>query len=284
MVVGRIPTLRSPSPTGIAVLLLLNLTGCEVPNFEGAQIQNPPRRFMLQNDSYQQRRMFPERDVSRHIAWIEASDGPYSGIYINAHPGALTMDDVLLAREAAGATAENPETTFDEVERMTIDGRPAWGWAERLETPELGLDWVAYRTVVSFDTVPYAIEFYSGDPGIKRAAPDTLKTVLASFAIGETTWSLPLVAPLAGIMLFAVSVLRSGTREKAARLQGINLVTIPRKKEDEGARVPESPRTPTAPPPPPAAPTELRQAVPRPGDGSATSAPPDTENRHPRQP
>ena len=283
MVTGRISPLCSPSPACLAILLLLSLSGCELPNFEGAQIQNPPRRFLLQNDSYQQRRMFQQRDVSTHIAWIEASGGPYSGIYINAHPGALTMEDVILAREAARSAAENPETKFGDVERITIDGRAAWGWAERLETPVLGLDWVAYRTVVSYDTVSYAIEFYSGDPGIKRAAPDTLKTVLTSFAIGETTWNLPLIALLGGIILFAASTLHSRAQEKSARLQSINLVTIPRKK-DEPSAVPESPKSPSAPPAPPAAPTELRQAAPKPDNGSATSTPPDTENRRPHQP
>ena len=278
MVTRRSLLVRIPS---LAALLLLTLSSCQVPNFEGPQIQDPPRRFFLQEDSYQGRRMFPDREVTWHTAWIEAMNGPYSGIYINAHPGVMTVEDVADALDAAKLAAEHPATSFGSIEAFEIDGRTAWGWAERLETPRLGLDWVAYRAVVPYDTVTFAIEFYGGDPRIKLAAPDTLKTVIASFAIGETTWNLPLVALIVGVTLFGISVLRTRAKERTARLRSVRLVSVEdleKKEEPEAAEdwsgaaeerlqpvgvgAPE--RSATGPPAPPAAPTELRRPPPLP--------------------
>jgi hypothetical protein len=255
-------TRRSAGGFSALVLCTLAAAGCEIPNFEGAQIQEPPAGFLLQDDSYQRRPRFPDREVLQHTAWIRATGGPYSGIYINAHPGDLTADDVSEAQEAAKLDSLSAEVTFGGIEAMTIDGRTAWGWSERLETVERGLDWVAYRTVVSYDTISYAIEFYTGDPGTKLAAPDTLKTVIASFAIGETRVNLPLVALLGGVLLLGVSVARSRAKERAARLQDINLVKIKKPGEEEGeGRVielgEEVPSPPSGPPAAPASSTEL---------------------------
>lgn len=270
---ARCPLLAGP------VLLLLAVAGCELPRFQGPQIQNPPRGFLLQSDAYQQRRMFPEREVRQHIAWIAAGSGPYSGIYINAHPGAIGLDEVAAAQDSAKLLPEAREVTFSEVEPLTIDGRTAWGWAERLETPERGLDWVAYRTVVSYDTVSYAIEYYSGDPGTKRAAPDTLRTVLSSFAVGRTQWNVPLIVLLGGLSLLGVSAARKRRADKAARLRSITLASI-EKEEPEAAvdlsdlETEPAPPRPVAPPrvgppAPPATPTGLGPREPGPR-GDAT--------------
>jgi hypothetical protein len=210
--------------------------------------------------------MFPDREVTMHTAWINAGNGPYSGIYVNAHPGGLGIEEVAAAQDAARGVPVNQEVTYGEIEALTIDGRTAWGWAERLQTAERGLDWVAYRTVVSYDTVSYAIEFYSGDPATKLAAPDTLRAVIATFAIGETTWNIPLIALLAGVLLIGFNTVRKKQAEKAAHLRSINLVQVKKTKgagegevdlSEEPGPPPEG-GAPTRPPAPPAAPTQMR--------------------------
>jgi hypothetical protein len=206
-----------------------------VPNFEGPQIQEPPQGFLLAPDSYQQRRLFPEREVVFHAAWVESIDD-FSTIYIDGHPGVLGFDDAVAAREAARLAAIDPDVRFGEVEPLQVDGRDAWGWSERVETPTRGLVWVAYRAVVPYDTVSYAIEFYSGEPAIKREAPDTLKAVIATFGIGETTYNLPLIALLAGLALFAAAFVRSKQQARAARLRSINLVKVEKKKAPDAAQ------------------------------------------------
>lgn len=214
---------------GLVIALVMS-GSCTVPRFEGPEIQEPPEAFFSQADSYAQRRMFPEFEVVHHNAWINTAWGEFSTIYINGHPGRLGRGDVQRALGEARALAMGP-VTFGELESLTIDGQPAWGWAERLETQETGLEWIAYRVAIQYDTVTYAIELFSGDPTFKRQ-PDTLRAVAATFAVGEVKWNLPLIAVLVGLALLAFKIVRSRAEQRDDRMRHVRLVTI---KKEEGA-------------------------------------------------
>ncbi len=56
--------------------------------------------------------------------------------------------------------------------------------------------------------------------------------MISTFEIGQTTYNLPLIAVLAGLALFVVSFVRSKAKARAARLQAIHLVKIPKKKAE----------------------------------------------------
>lgn len=217
---------------GLVSLVVAVLAGCDMPNFEGPQIQSPPRGFLLVRSSPLQRRMFQDQEVVFETTWVE-SIADFSTIHVNGHLGVLDLEDVMAAQEVAKRFADDPDLVFGEVEPLEVDGRDAWGWAERVETPTRGLVSVAYRAAVPYDTITYAIEFYSGEPGLKRAAPDTLKAIISTFAIGETTINWPLVALLVGALLFVASGLRSRARAKATRLQSIKLVKVKKPAEEE---------------------------------------------------
>jgi len=220
----------------LAALLpaLLATSACEIPRFEGPQIQSPPPGFLLQPEGYLQRRMFPEREASFHTTWVHTDMAGVSVIYVNGHAGALTVDDVLAAQEGVRSNTVDPDTKFGAIEALTIDGRQAWGWEERVESTRRGLVDVAYRAVIPYDTMTFAIEFVSGEPNWKQVSPDSLRTIISSFAIGKTALNLPLIGMLVGATLLAVSVLRSRARERDQRLRSINLVTF-KKEEDEQA-------------------------------------------------
>ena len=257
---------RSTYRAAIAAVVATGIgAGCDVPTFEGPQIQEPPQGFLLAPDSYQQRRLFPERELVFHAAWVESIDD-FSTIYIDGHRGVLGLDEVAAAREEARLLAQDPDVRFGEVEPLSVDGRDAWGWSERVESPERGLVWVAYRAVVPYDSVSYAIEFYSGEPAIKREAPDTLKAINSTFAIGRTTYNWPLIALLIGLGLFGVGFMQSKRREKAARLKSINLVKVEKKKPepptDADTATPASGPAASTPPTAPAAPTPAAPAPP----------------------
>jgi hypothetical protein len=229
-----VPTPRTFAPKRFTALaLLLGSAACEVPNFEGPQIQSPPPAFFMQPEAYQERRMLPDLEITSHDAWVETSAGFFSGIYINSHAGVLTEEDAYSAWEAS-VVAAGEDVTVENLETLTIDGRDAWGWAEGLQAPVLGLAWIKYRAMVPYDTITYAIEFYGGEPGLKQM-PDTLKTIVASFAVGKTTWNLPLIAVFVGMTLFMINALMKRSKEKATRLQSINFVTIKKDEEGEGA-------------------------------------------------
>ena len=246
-------------PALVLPLVLVGLTtACELPRFEGPQIQEPPIGFLLQEDSYLQRPMFPDREVSFHTAWVHTDLGGVSVIYLNGHAGSTTLDDVIAAQQGVQAAATDRDRRFGPVEALTIDGRDAWGWEERVESTTRGLVDVAYRAVIPYDTITFAIEFESGEPKWKAGSPDSLRAVVGSFGIGRTTYNIPLIAIGAGALLLLLNVARTRAKERDQRLRSINLVQVPKDEETEegesdGAAAPSRRAGPPAPPagPPP---------------------------------
>jgi hypothetical protein len=178
--------------------------------------------------SYPIRQMVSGLTPVFRAAWIESSVDA-SSIFIDGYPAVLGYEDAIAARDSAQRHALDRDTRFGEVEPITVDGRSGWGWHERVETPARGLVWVAYRALVPYDSVTYAIEFASGNPTFKRSAPDTLKAVIATFGIGRTTYDLPLIALIAGGILFALALWRSKAEARAKRLRSITLAKVPKK-------------------------------------------------------
>lgn len=217
--------------TVLVLTLALLASACRLPRFEGPQIQEPPVGFFIQEESYLARPLFPQRDVGFHTAWVHTDVSGVSVIHLYGHPGALSMDDVLAAHAGAQAAATDPDRRFGPIEALTIDGREAWGWEERVESTRRGLVDVAYRAVIPYDTVTFAIEFESGEPKWKAASPDSLRAVVASFGIGRTTYNLPLIAIGAGAILLFASFVRGRSRERDQRLRSINLVQVPKEEE-----------------------------------------------------
>jgi hypothetical protein len=215
----------------LLVVPVVGALGCRVPDFQGPQIQHPPPAFTLNPSTYQDRRMFPDLEIVHHDAWVEASWGNFSGIYINGHRGALTREDVETARAEAIRAAVGRSAEFGAVEPITIDGREAWGWGESWRREDGGLDFVAFRAAVPYDTMTYAIDFLTGEPGLK-IRPDSLRTVVASFAVGHTTWNLPLVAIGAGAMLLLINALRGRAQARREATRRMTLVRVPERPGD----------------------------------------------------
>lgn len=284
---------RGPPVTRRAILtalaaILLSSAGCSIPNFEGPQIQEPPRGFFLQPETVQQRRMFPEHEPTFHTTWVHTDVSGVSVIFVEGHAGVLDVNDVTVALEGAMAATTDADRSFSNIELLTIDGRRGWGWSERVESDRRGLEDVAYKAVIPYDTITYAIEFISGEPAWKMSAPDTLRAVISTFAVGRTTWNVPLLAIIFGGGLLGFGTLRSRSQKRTQQLRSINLVTIEKdeeKKEADGSSGPEAaPPAPaptaTAPaptppprvaPPPPVSPTEM-SSPPRPPKGGDDSA------------
>jgi hypothetical protein len=117
---------------------------------------------------------------------------------------------------------------FDELEVAQIDGRTALAWMEAWE--DNGLHEVTFRSVIPYDTITYVVEFMTSDP-IFKSHPDSIRAVVASFAIGRTEWNMPLVAVgvVASLMLFRMAAprLRSDPYNK-----DITLFTLPVEDDD----------------------------------------------------
>lgn len=218
------------SLTALAAFLAV-LAGCRVPRFEGPQVQQPPAGFTLLEESDPAPGTFPDHEVGFHTSWVRTDVSGVSVISVHEHPAVFELDDVVAARERVGTAATDPDAVFGDLEAIRVDGRDAWGWYERVESPRRGLVRVVYRAVVPYDSVSYVIEFSSGEPSLKRAAPDTLRAVISTFGIGRTTYDMPLIAIVFGALLLFVSVLRARSKERADRLHAIKLVTVEKKEE-----------------------------------------------------
>ena len=218
---------------GASAALVLLTSACTVPDFQGPQIQRPPPAFTMNASTHQERRMFPERDVVYHDAWVEASWGNFSGIYINGHPGVIGEQDVAAAREAAIQAAVGRLGEFGEIEEIVVDGRVAGGWGENWRLDNGGLEWVVFRAAVPYDTISYAVEFVTGEPGLKNR-PDSLRTVVASFAVGKTTVNLPLLAILVRALLLVLNMTRSRAKRQTEATRRMTLVKMPKNEESHG--------------------------------------------------
>ena len=243
--------MRARPTFAVLIALALPALGCQVPRFEGPEIQQPPANFVRQPNNQTLGPIFPNHEITFHTSWVHTDLGGVSVIYIDAHPTVFGLEDVMAARTAAERNDGDPDAVHGNIEALTIDGRESWGWYREVGSARRGLDHVTYYAVVPYDTVSYALMFGSGEPTLKQAAPDTLRAVVSSFAIGRTTYNLPLIAIVFGAMLLVASVLRSRSRERDARLRSINLVKI--KKDDEDADEPAATAGPAAstPGPPP---------------------------------
>jgi hypothetical protein len=226
---------RPASPPGPRALLLAALVlaaACTIPNFQGPQIQNPPPAFTMNREATEERPMFPDRAVVYHDAWVEASWGNFSGIYINGHLGVLGELEVEAARRSAMAAAEGKRVQFGEVESLEVDGGTARGWGETWTLDNGGLQWVVFRAAIPYDTITYAVDFITGEPGLK-SRPDSLRTIVASFAVGRTRWNWPVILIVSGVVLLMGNVTRKRARDRAERHRHIQLAKLPKK---EGAK------------------------------------------------
>lgn len=222
--------------TLVTMLLLSGLGACEVPNFEGPQLQVPPEGFVLRPESRGERSVLGHRREVHHDAWVQPQP-PYSTIYINGYAGGLTVEDAVAAQDSVRAHTGDAEVTFAGVEPLSIDGREAWGWEERIDTPAGATSWVAYRAMIPYDTITYTVEISTEDPALTAGAPASLKTIVSTFAVGRTAYNWPLILLGIALALFALYMLRERSRATAQRLQSIDLVRVD-KGEDDGGPAP----------------------------------------------
>ena len=177
-------------PSVRLLLLLLSIIvtgGCEVPNFEGPQLQAPPEGFRRKPDISQDRRMFPDRTSIHFDAWFLDNWGEFTGIYINGHEGTTTLEEVAEARLWAMANPPDHPMAYGDIEVVEVDGRTGWAWMEMWR--DNGLHEVRYHAAIPYDTITFTVvDMWTGDPTFKMR-PDSIRAIVASFAVGRTKWS-----------------------------------------------------------------------------------------------
>lgn len=192
-------TLGSVAVVGVAVL-----TGCSPPTFEGPQIQEPPEGFRYDANAEQSRNVFPDREELWQGAWfrIETVNDDHASIFLTAYRGGAGREQVEAAREAQASRYARPgRMRYGELEELRIDGRTAWGWTESQYRSDGSVAALQYKAVVPYDTVTYAVEFFSTlEPWMDV---DTLRATVMTFAVGRTEVSWRGVAVTAFLLALA---------------------------------------------------------------------------------
>ena len=184
-------TLRGPSRVASVLALLTVMAACDTPRFQGPQIQGITPGFLRNPEVTRDKIMFPDREKVHFDAWVKTNVGDFSGIYITGHPGVTSQAEVEEARERSMAVPTPRKMRYGEIEVGEIDGRTALAWMEVWE--DNGLREVTFRSVIPYDSITYVVEFLTGDP-IFKSRPDSMRAIVATFAIGETEWNMLLIA------------------------------------------------------------------------------------------
>ena len=214
---------RGWQAVAIVMLVCASAPACSAPALEGYQVQAVPERFMFDANASKGRRVFPERVILSEGAWWGdvRSDEPQSDIFITRYVGNATLLESEAARNVQADRYGNPASIdYDQVARVTIDGRAAFVWMETRYDEHGAVRSLDYKAVVPYDTVTYAVEFSTS--ATHRLHPDSLTSVVHSWGIAETEiyWNaiFGVCAVLAGILLYLMGRTREPRHDTAYRL------------------------------------------------------------------
>lgn len=174
---GRSLLLRQP----LMLLLATALPACSGPRFEGPQVQEPPVNFVFDANASQGRNVYPDRRQRAQVAWWHSmGERDHSSVFITTYDGPSTQADVAAARNRQ-AEQYGHYIRYGDLETLWIDDHGAWGWLETqiVEGDTASLE---YKAVVTYDSVSYAVEFFSSEP--EWMDPTRLREVVSSFAVG----------------------------------------------------------------------------------------------------
>jgi hypothetical protein len=185
----------------VALLAAASLTGCTSPRFEGPQVQDPPVNFIFDANASQGRNVFPDRQQIAQVAWFHAmGDRDHSSVFITTYANPSSRADVQAARNAQEQRYGN-YIRYGDLESLWIDEHPAWGWLET-QVFEGGVVSLEYKMVVSYDSVSYAVEYFSNEPEYMDAAQ--LRDVVMTFAVGKRELNVTAILILAVVVLVTV--------------------------------------------------------------------------------
>jgi len=190
-----------------AVLAVSALFGCTGPRMEGGQFKHPPTGFVFDANAREGRPVFPDREAIDVRAWMTMGED-HNSIFVTEYEGPATREQVQAARDAQEKNYGN-YLDYGNLEEMTIDGRPAWGW---LETQHYKgkLSSYEYKAVVSYDDVSYAIEFFAGREDWRDE--HKLRAFVKTFEVGRSKPNYAALGVGAVLLLGAVAYFRMSAK------------------------------------------------------------------------
>jgi len=196
-------------------------TACSHPRFEGAQVQEPPHNFLFDANADKGRNVYPDREERRQTAWMRGfGDGGHSSLFITTYSGSSSRADVQAARDSQ-EERYGRSIRYGQLESFEIDGRPAWGWLEK-QVAKGDTVSVEYKAVVSYDSVSYAIEFFSSEPEWMDGWRQ--RQVIETFAIGKTRPNYLLILLLIAFVSVSLWLIRKWGAERRPEPEGSRLI------------------------------------------------------------
>jgi len=185
----------------VALLAAASVTGCTSPRFEGPQVQDPPVNFIFDANASQGRNVFPDRRQLAQAAWFHAmGDRDHSSVFITTYSNPSSRADVQAARDAQEQKYGN-SIRYSDLEPLWIDEHAAWGWSET-QVFEGGVVSLEYKAVVSYDSVSYAVEYFSNEPEYMNLAQQ--RDVVMTFAVGKRELNVTAIMILGAVALATV--------------------------------------------------------------------------------
>ncbi len=164
-----------------AGLLLCFSAGCSGPKREGPQVQNVPEGFIWDANASKARNVFPKQPKVRQGAWttMALGDEDHSSIYITTYQGNTDRREIAGARQDF-VNRYGDYLEFGPLEDLRIDGRDAYGWLET-QHYQGELASYEYKAVVPYDTLTYAVEYYSSHE--RFMDPEAMRALVTSFIV-----------------------------------------------------------------------------------------------------
>jgi hypothetical protein len=167
------------APVGLGAALLV-LASCSTPRILDGHIPNPPPGFAFDANASKARNVFPDREIVWQRGYGTLGEENHCSIFITKFVGTAGSMEIEDARSALAA--RYPYLEYGPLEELLIDHRPAWGWLET-QFYKGELSSLAFKAVVPYDSVCYAVEFFARDPQYRN--PEVLKAAVATFEIGR---------------------------------------------------------------------------------------------------
>lgn len=141
------------------------------------RIGRAPEGLLFDANASAARLVLAGRELIDQDGWFTAGDLG-SSIMISRYAGSAGTDEIEAAR--AGFAGRYTYAEYGELEELTIDRRPSWGWLET-QSGSGHVSAMAFTAVIPYGDETYTVEFWSAEPRFMDA--DALRKTVATFGV-----------------------------------------------------------------------------------------------------
>jgi hypothetical protein len=165
------------APRGVLCLVLLLLTAaCAKKGPKQPQVAHVPEGMLHDANLESARLVLPGFELLDQDGWMSLNE-PHRSIVFSEFEEVAAEEDVINAVTRAAARYTSAE--YGEIEPLTIDRRPAWGWFERQYIDD-ELAGIQFAAVIPYEDRTWTVEYYVSEPG-EADTDESLRNLVGSF-------------------------------------------------------------------------------------------------------